>query len=186
MSDAASRPFGHDTVTIPCVVVPEGEAGAAGLPQGLPFGPDTLTLPAVIVPEGSDAPPPGYPYICLGKIELPAGWGGARAPAGSWRGAGDPAAGAADRAAAWSGRDGLSGNQDGPPDEPRAAAPPTATLAQVGADPVRTALAAWRALDTLSPPRQPAAPHSAGGSKQGAIQSDPGPGGHFLGPGLIS
>ncbi len=76
MSDS-SRPFGHNTIRLNAVIVPEGEnpqgpegqsaSGIGSSHASAMFGRDTLKLRAVLVPEGSSGAPPGYPFVHFGK-----------------------------------------------------------------------------------------------------------------------
>ena len=65
MSD---RPFGFDTLTIPAVLIKDGDPEAAeAAARVLGFG--AVRVPAVLVPDGGA--PPGGGYVKLGVMEQP-------------------------------------------------------------------------------------------------------------------
>jgi hypothetical protein len=66
------RPFGHHTVTLPALFIPEGNPdniSAADIVSAI--GPHAVMLPAVFIPDGYDGPRPAYPWIELGRMTLP-------------------------------------------------------------------------------------------------------------------
>jgi hypothetical protein len=69
MSDNSDRPFGHDTLKIRAVFVPEGaeDQFSRGDIIGA-VGYDSVKVPAVFVPEGGT--PPSHPYENFGKAEF--------------------------------------------------------------------------------------------------------------------
>ena len=80
MTEDSNQPFGHDTLELHAVIIPEGEeASSQNLIELL--GHDSVRIPALLVPEG--APPPGYPYVHLGATNFGALSGGMSGSAGS-------------------------------------------------------------------------------------------------------
>lgn len=69
MASNSDRPFGHDTLKVPAVFVPEDAkdgVSSANISRTLGFG--SLKIPAVFVPEGGVRPDPSYQYF--GKAEF--------------------------------------------------------------------------------------------------------------------
>jgi hypothetical protein len=97
MSHGSDRPFGHATLKIRGVFVPEtGKASASEIARSV--GHDAARVGAVLVPEGGK--PPGYPFVRLGM--------------GRFRLGGDDAAGGEQSGSQGSGGGGEPGQQDYP------------------------------------------------------------------------
>ena len=131
MSD---HPFGFDTLTIPAVLVVEGDHDAAQAAAET-VGFDAVRLPAVLVPAGG-APPAGD-YVMLGMMTQAATGGGAAAAppvaaVGASVGAAADATVEASREAQPTTRHRTAGGQ-----------PPTPGSAR---DPVAVGVAAWRGM----------------------------------------
>ena len=74
MNDDATnddRPFGHDTLKLRGVFVPEGNPGQVSRADiaGV-LGYDVVRIPAVLVPVGHTGPRPGYPYVWFGRVAM--------------------------------------------------------------------------------------------------------------------
>jgi muramidase (phage lysozyme) len=169
---ADDRPFGYDTLKLRAVFVPEGnpdKISTADITAAL--GHDVVKIPAIFVPDGSGIPRPGYPYEYFGRYawsedggvdmleSAPGGPGAGGWAAGPMQGAGD--------------------TDDAPSGRPAARPlPPTPALpqAQRYVDPVKTAVAAWRAINMLSPPSQPTISPTADGPGDTVTRPDTGPG----------
>lgn len=65
------RSFGHDTLTLPALFIPDGNPDnlAAGIVSAI--GPHAVVIPAIFIPDGYDGPRQGYPWIEFGRMTLP-------------------------------------------------------------------------------------------------------------------
>jgi hypothetical protein len=66
------RPYGHNTLKLPAIFIPDGNPDNISTADILRIiGPHAVMIRAIFTPDGSDAPPPGYPWVELGPMTLP-------------------------------------------------------------------------------------------------------------------